>query len=304
MDLFWNMATIQCELFIYLAIGYLCRKTKLIPSSAQQPFTNFLLYVPLPCMVVMSFNLTISPEQTQTAYLSLAVGLALCLGSVLVGHVLYRRSCSPQQRPVMQYGTLISNNAFIGLPIVARLYGTEGMFLASMMLIPYRIFVWTAGVSYYAKADWRTTMKKLLTNPGIIAVEVGLLRLVLNIPLPNALSQAMTTLGDSTTALSMIVIGALLGDIDLHHMVSKNVLYLIFIRHFGIPLLAMAIMNAFGMDPLLIAVAVILTGMPVGSTTALLAHQYGADYHFASKCVFVSTVLALFTVPVLMLFLG
>ena len=45
------------------------------------------------------------------------------------------------------------------------------------------------------------------------------------------------------------------------------------------------------------------TGMPIGSTTAILAQKYGADAQFASKCVFISTLTSLVTVPILTLFL-
>ena len=49
--------------------------------------------------------------------------------------------------------------------------------------------------------------------------------------------------------------------------------------------------------------SVVITGMPIGSTTAILAQKYGADAQFASKCVFISTLTSLVTVPILTLFL-
>ena len=39
------------------------------------------------------------------------------------------------------------------------------------------------------------------------------------------------------------------------------------------------------------------------ATTAILAQKYGADAQFASKCVFISTLTSLVTVPILTLFL-
>ena len=44
-------------------------------------------------------------------------------------------------------------------------------------------------------------------------------------------------------------------------------------------------------------VAVVLAGMPMGGTTAILAEKYGADSTFASKCTAISTVLSLLTTP-------
>jgi len=42
----------------------------------------------------------------------------------------------------------------------------------------------------------------------------------------------------------------------------------------------------------------VLAGMPAGSTTAILAAQYEGDAIFASKCVVLSTVLSIITVPI------
>lgn len=63
------------------------------------------------------------------------------------------------------------------------------------------------------------------------------------------------------------------------------------------------VLKALHLDPLTIGVSVTLSGMPIGSTTAILAQKYGADAQFASKCVFISTLTSLITVPVLTLFI-
>ena len=51
------------------------------------------------------------------------------------------------------------------------------------------------------------------------------------------------------------------------------------------------------MGELATGVAVVLAGMPMGGTTAILAEKYGADSAFASKCTALSTVLSLITTP-------
>ena len=64
-----------------------------------------------------------------------------------------------------------------------------------------------------------------------------------------------------------------------------------------------AALRLLHVDPLTIGVSVVITGMPIGSTTAILAQKYVADAKFASKCVFISTLTSLVTVPILTLFL-
>ena len=49
--------------------------------------------------------------------------------------------------------------------------------------------------------------------------------------------------------------------------------------------------------------AVILTAMPAGSTTALLAEKYGSDPVYASKCLLTNTLFSLITIPIMTLFI-
>ena len=75
------------------------------------------------------------------------------------------------------------------------------------------------------------------------------------------------------------------------------------VREFLRPGICLAALRLLLVDPLTIGVSVALTGMPIGSTTAILAQKYGANAQFASKCVFLSTLTSLVTVPILTLFL-
>ena len=51
------------------------------------------------------------------------------------------------------------------------------------------------------------------------------------------------------------------------------------------------------MDALVTGIIVILSAMPAGSTTAMLAQKYDQDPEFASKMVFLSTLASLVTLP-------
>ena len=75
-------------------------------------------------------------------------------------------------------------------------------------------------------------------------------------------------------------------------------------RQLLLPAVCLVALRLLGVvDPLTAGVSVVLTGMPIGSTTAILAQKYGADAQFASKCVFISTLTSLVTVPILTRFL-
>lgn len=97
--------------------------------------------------------------------------------------------------------------------------------------------------------------------------------------------------------------GAILADVPPKTVFDPKCFYLVAVRQLLLPAVCLVALRLLGVDPLTAGVSVVLTGMPIGSTTAILAQKYGADAQFASKCVFISTLTSLVTVPILTLFL-
>lgn len=130
----------------------------------------------------------------------------------------------------------------------------------------------------------------------MIAVYLGLPIFFFQIPLPHVISETLTTLGDCCTAMSMLIIGMLLTDVDWKTMFSVKLLLFSALRLIVLPALVWGFCLVAHMDPLVTGVSVILTGMPAGTTTALLAAQYHRDAELGSKVVVLTTLLSLFTI--------
>lgn len=299
---FVTMARLQLLLMIYLLVGVYARKRNIITKDVRQGLVDFLVRITLPCMVFESFRQSVTTEQLISMGQLLAVSFGVCLFSVLLGKVLFHSRPSAR-RGVLQYGTLISNSGFAGLPVVQHAYGDMGLLYGAIFVIPNRIFMWSAGISMFTQADLKTKAKNVITNPGIIAVVLGVARMLLRIPLPTLVDDAIGSVGGCTTVLAMVVVGAILADIPIKSLFDKDVFLLSFVRLIGIPVLLLVFMRLIGADQISTAVGVTMTAMPVGSTSALLAQKYGGDYELGSRCVFVSTVLSMVTVPILAIFL-
>lgn len=296
------MAQIQAVLFIYLVVGIVCRKTGLVKSSSRQSFTNFLLYVSLPCMIFQSFNIEFTWETMRQGGRGLLIAMAIALAALVFGKLAYR-PFAPEERCIMEYGTLVNNAGFVGLPVVESAYGPEGLFLASLFIIPTRIMMWSAGISLFTNAPLKERVKSVMLNPGIIAVELGLLRMIFHPALPEPLTKALSAFGGMSSPLSMLIIGMILSEVDPRGLLELKAFILVAVRQILFPLAVLFALKGLGVDPLTVRVAVVITGMPIGSTTAILADKYNANAAFASKCVFISTVTSLLTIPVLTLFL-
>lgn len=302
MESFLRMLNAQMILLVYLAVGMYCMKVGLIDRDSKEKLVDIILRITLPCMIFNSFNKPLTPEVMKQTALILVVAVSISILSFLLGKVIYNKY--PQKKKsILQYCTLVNNSGFLGMPMVSAVYGSEGLFAASIFIIPNRIFMWTAGLAMFTTADFRTKCKNILLNPCIVTVFLGIARRITGFPVPEFLDTAIANTGAVTTPLSMMVIGTMLIGVPWKKLLEPSIFRLAFVRLIALPLVALYILNLIDAQPLLAGVSLILTGMPAGSTSALLAAKYGADEDYASRCIVTTTIMSLATIPVLMLFL-
>ena len=302
MESFLRMLNAQMILLVYLAVGMYCMKVGLIDRDSKEKLVDIILRITLPYMIFNSFNKPLTPEVMKQTALILVVAVSISILSFFLGKVIYNKY--PQKKKsILQYCTLVNNSGFLGMPMVSAVYGSEGLFAASIFIIPNRIFMWTAGLAMFTTADFRTKCKNILLNPCIVTVFLGIARRITGFPVPEFLDTAIANTGAVTTPLSMMVIGTMLIGVPWKKLLEPSIFRLAFVRLIALPLVALYILNLIDAQPLLAGVSLILTGMPAGSTSALLAAKYGADEDYASRCIVTTTIMSLATIPVLMLFL-
>lgn len=297
-----KMFQLQMVLILYLLVGMYARKKKIITQENIQKFIDLVLTLLMPCMIFQSFNRDLTIELISQALVLILVGFGVGIVSIFLGKILYRKY-EPEKRSIMQYATLVNNAGFAGLPMTEGIFGDLGLFYASLAIIPNRIYMWSAGISLFTETELKQRIKNVALNPNIIAVALGLIRAFCGFKLPLPLDKAMTNMGNIVAPLSMIIVGAILAEVEWKTLFDLDVLYLAVIRLIALPVLVGVVLRFIPIDRTAAGVELILTSMPAGTTTALMAAKYGADVKFASKCVFVTTVLSLVTVPLTMLLL-
>ena len=122
--------------------------------------------------------------------------------------------------------------------------------------------------------------------------------MLLPVSVPPLVSDCLRTIGSCNTALAMILIGGIAADMDTRLLPHMDTWYFSAIRLLVLPLLVFLVCKALDMDPMVQNIAVVLTAMPAGSTTSILALKYEGDAPFASACTALTTVLSLLAVPV------
>ena len=302
-----SAVNMQLEIFVLIAVGYILTKKGMISDRTQRQLTDLVINLILPCTIIKSLNMEITKELLLDTGIVLLISLCIQLFYSIMNKFLYNRM-EQSEKVCCQYSTLVSNAGFIGMPVAEAMFGDTGLLYSSFFLIPMRIAMWSSGLALFSSGeDRKTVLKKVLTHPCLIAVYIGFGLMLLRsfgIAMPVFLENTVKALASCNTAMSMIVIGAILAGADVSQLMNKNVLVFSLYRLLVFPAVVYLILHLIGTDPVVTGVCVVLTGMPAGSTTAMLAKKYDGNSVFASALVFDSTVLSLVTLPILALLLG
>ena len=291
-----TLLDLQLTIFIMILAGYWMTKKGFLTPDARKPLSDVLINFIIPCNIVLSFMIEMNQDILRDTLLVLVISLIIQLITPIMGMMLYPKA-TVKESAVLRYGTVVSNAGYMGNPIAFGLFGNLGLLYASVYLIPQRIVVWTAGVSYFTGVKGKGVWRKIAFHPCLIAVYIGLILMITQFTLPTGVVKALTHGSNSVTAISMIVIGNILAGIKLDSLITKQTLWYSFVRLIMIPGLVLITCILFGLSPLVTTIATLLAGMPAGATTAILAAQHHGDDVLAAKIVFVSTVLSLLTVP-------
>lgn len=300
MNVFEKMLSTQALMFVYILLGVIISKTKILKEEGRSSFIGLLINITLPCMILHSFEQDVGMSELISAAQTLVISAVCCLGAWGLGKLLWRRE-TPERKAVLEFATMFSNAGNAGLPIVSLVFGATGVFYASFFLIPIRVLMWTLGLGLFVGKDGQPRWKSLLLNPSLLVVFIGLFLMFSGLKLPGFLSGAISNVGAMTGPLSMMIIGASLADMRPKDALEKDAYLLSAIRLIVIPVLVMVILRLLNVETLIWQVAATLLAMPAAANTAILAEMYGRDHAFAAKCVFVSTILSLITVPCLTL---
>lgn len=273
-------------------------KGGILSGKTRTELTNLVIYVILPCNIFNAFLRGITPEMLRHSGVILLCAFGLQFLVFLLNKVIYVRI--PNEKSViLKYTTISNNSAFMGLPILGAVFGDIGVLYGSIFLIPMRILMWTSGLSLFTSLDGKKQIKNLITHPCMLAVFLGFGYVFAPFSLPSFLADAIRWVGEVTRVMPMIIVGSILSEVKLREVLDKHCFYFSFFRLFAIPAVMFFALRLLDLDPVVVGVSVLMAAMPSAIVTAMLAEKYGQDSVFASKTVFVSTILSLITLPLI-----
>lgn len=287
-------------LVIIMLVGFVCAKLGVTGPAFNKSSSGVVMNVLLVSTILAS-SMTSSLEMDMLEVLKL-VGISVLVLAIssLVGLVLPRLlRVSKEDSGIVFFAVMMMNSVFVAFPVIEAMYGSDGIFYASMSNIPFNLLAYTVGVGSIRGDKGGMNLKKAFTPP-LIATIVGVVILLSGVRMPSIVVQTCSTIGKATVPMSMLVIGTSLGGFPVREALSDWRVYVIsFVRLLVCPVLTWLLLRLFITDSMTLGVFTVLSCAPSAMLASVFSIQYGKNEKLASQCVFISTVLSAVTMPLL-----
>ncbi len=309
-------------LFIMMIPGILMKKCKLSVDGFGKGISNLVLYIAQPALVFLAYVRPYAQDILINSIYVLVLSI-IVHGIFSVVALMSYKNAPDAMRRMLRFATIFSNAAFMGIPLIKEVLGTEATVYASIYNITFNLFLWSLGVFICTdKRDrnqngiedddeeikMNASPLKALYHPVTIAAALGLLFFILPIEtyIPEIAMETLEKLGNLVAPLSMMVIGLRLAEMDFSGILKDKYMYLFLaLRHFVLPLVTLGLVKLVGLilpvSELVEMVTVILAAAPAATSATMFAEKYDCDANYVSRLVTVSTLLSIVTMPLILL---
>lgn len=286
-------------LYLIAAIGFVTDKTGIFRQNDAKRLIDLLFNIILPIAVIHTFiTMEYSKEHVRGILIAFICAFATHLSGYLISLLTFRKR-SLKERGIYHYATILSNAAFLALPLAQNVIGSEGVFYCSVYVAVFNMVAFTIGIYEISGHTAKLDLKKLVLNPGTISVLIGLPLFFIQPDLPYFIEYPMEIVGNCNSPLAMIVFGTFLANSNFKDMFLKKELYFVsFLRLLVIPLCMIGLFYICKVrGPLLVAMA-ISSSAPTATNTAMYAAKYDNDTALGSELAAQSSVFSIITMPV------
>ena len=195
-----------------------------------------------------------------------------------------------------------SNIGFIGYPVVAAIFGIHALFYASILMLPYTLFAFTAGIYFVSggKEGVRFGYRVLL-SPMMAASLLAIVMVCTDMTdVPVLIFRPLQLVGDITVPVALLVIGSSLAEVPFRGIWTHKSLYAVsFLRLLLFPLLIYSLAAALHFDKSVNQINTVLMAMPVSTYGTMFCYKADKDGTLMTLGICLSTVLSIASIPLL-----
>lgn len=300
--------------------GFAAAKSNILPETSQKHISALIIKITTPFLIFATMgNYSFTKETLRNGVYIFVFGIVFILLAGLISLAPCKlMGIKDKAKNIYVAQSMFGNVIFMAYPLLEAMYGKTGILYAIFYNLSNDAILWTLGVYLFNKHNsnnWKENLSHLI-NPNTIAFVGGIILIALKSYLKigeftvyNAVWDIFYTtfngLGKTTIYISMIFIGLLLANTKISGVkdVLSRTRYLVLSMFKLLIVPAIAILffkltnNYF--DKFVKIIVVLQLAMPSSTVVSALALQYESDYNAATESIFVSTLLSIFTLPII-----
>ena len=288
-------------LLIFIAIGYFLRWHHDLPDDAGHVLSLLCTLIFSPAYSISNLSKSITVEVIGQKLPLIGYGLLFVAAAIGLSYLLSKPFGRNRiERNSLIYAFSIPNYGYFGYPVIEGVFGQAVLADVMIFLIPLSLATSSFGYGLFV-GDKKVPIKKVLWNPMVVSLVIGLGIGLSGLQLPSFLDNALAGAGSCMSPCSMLLAGFMLGKFPLKNLLTGWRPYVYSgIRLIGIPLIFGTVLMLLGVQGQYLMLPLLVAGIPLGLNLVVYPESQGHEKQASdnAKLCFVSYLLALGILPV------
>jgi predicted permease len=267
-------------ILLLMGMGFLSRKFEVLKLGDEKVLSLYVYYFALPALFLVDMAETVFYYQTLVFIAVGIIPILLVLGIYILLYSVLK--FSKKSFYLITLSTIFGNTAFFGIPFVTFAYPSQEIELLATLSAATigiaSIAVSIALLEFYRLEKFPKTQalkivaKRLIRNPLIVSIIVGIIISILEFEIPLPLSTFLHMMGNTTSGVAIFMLGAFL--YGKKYTKLKSAFGLSLLRIIVLPIITVLILVFFSLPVIEETVIVLMHAMPVAVSLSVLSERY------------------------------
>jgi predicted permease len=303
------MFEVMMTLVALVVVGYVAGKLGYLGGDFDRQLSSVVINITCPALILSSAMTGELPDRRYILPLLLISTLTyilLAAAGFWLPRLLTKRR---DDEGAIGFALMFGNVGFMGYPVVASIFGPEAVFYAAVLNVVNTFAVFTLGtilITGRNEVEGERFQKKVLYSTPMLAAYLTMAIVALEIDnIPAVVSQPLSMLGAITVPAALLIIGSSMSHLSLRTMLGNRTVYATtLLRLVLLPVGVHYLMRLVGFDPFVVNINTLVIAMPVATYGTILCLKYKKDTTMITEVTFVTTLLAMVSIPLLVTLLG
>lgn len=307
---------VMLTLFAIVVVGYIAGKWGYMGGTFDKKLSKVVIDITCPALILSS---AMTGELPDRRYILPLLGISVLTYVLLTGVALLLPRLLTKKKDdegVIGFAMMFGNVGFMGYPIVASIFGHEAVFYAAVLNVVNTFTVFTVGTMLIVGKNQESTveekemsqkkmLRKVLYSTPMLSAYLTMLIVALEIKdIPEFISQPLTMIGNITVPAALLIIGSSMSQLPLRALLGNSTIYTTTLMRLAIlPIGIHYLMTLLGFSSFVVGINTVVIAMPVATYGTILCLRHGKDTTLITEVTFITTLLAMISIPLLVTWL-